>query len=304
MVNELVGIGVLHGRIRLGAKRANLKELSRVVREILETREPPLDRPEIIALPPYPLTGPVIGYYPEQRLQFHVRSSAERIGKGSSSLAGLVKIAVENRVDLIAGPFIERAGPHLFVTLAYIDKYGGLTAKYRKIGVTSQEYRYSIRPGREPGVFISPSGIRIGVFIDEDLAYPEVFRALQRSNVNIIIGFMLPYLSDYFRLVQDDNHMITMERGPIESFLEVRSRETGLPIILVGGVVESTNSKGTMAYMDTIPVEPDVGIVRDKVKSVDSTTSLLHVTVSVRHSRPRPLDQRAATLYRRYVASK
>jgi hypothetical protein len=96
----------------------------------------------------------------------------------------------------------------------------------------------------------------------------------------------------------DENQMITMEKTPIYNFLSVRARETGLPIILVGGVVESGNS-GSLAYMDTVPVEPEFGVIEDRAKSVNDANSILLVDVDIRHSRALPINRRITAIYKK-----
>ncbi|MCE4624642.1 MAG: carbon-nitrogen hydrolase family protein [Desulfurococcales archaeon] len=300
MRDSLVSIAVLHSRIRLGAKRANFRSLKRAIVEISEYQKS--RKIDIVVLPPYPFTGPIIGYYPSHRTNSHIRSNAERLGGSISPhsvLGSLLWLAANLGIEIVVGPIVERAGPRLYITAFYVDRLGNITGKYRKIAVTLEEKRNGINPGKDVGVFTSSStGAKIGVFVDEDLAYPEIFRLIQHKGVNIIIGFMLPYVSEKFKLIQDSNNMLTMENDIIRSFLTVRSRETGVPIVLVGGVVESI-SNNMMAYMDTIPVEPDIGVVDEMVKTVKDVGSLLLIDVDVDHSRPTPIDPKIASMYRK-----
>ena len=283
MRDSLVSIAVLHSRIRLGAKRANFRSLKRAIVEISEYQKS--RKIDIVVLPPYPFTGPIIGYYPSHRTNSHIRSNAERLGGSISPhsvLGNLLWLAANLGIEIVVGPIVERAGPRLYITAFYVDRLGNITGKYRKIAVTLEEKRNGINPGKDVGVFTSSStGAKIGVFVDEDLAYPEIFRLIQHKGVNIIIGFMLPMGNDVIR-----------------SFLTVRSRETGIPIVLVGGVVESI-SNNMMAYMDTIPVEPDIGVVDEMVKTVKDVGSLLLIDVDVDHSRPTPIDPKIASMYRK-----
>jgi len=294
-----VNLLIIHGRVRLGARYSNMRYIKRVVTETLENIDKSVD---VIVLPPYPLTGPVIGYVNENRIYDNIKSSADMLSQktvSNKTMEFLVRLARDHDVSIITGPLFERAGPRLYVTSLYIDRFGSLVAKYRKIGVTRLEREHNIHPGSEPGVFIlGPQQARIGVFIDEDLAYPEIFRSLQAEGVNIILGFMLPYVSDYFKIVTDEQKKMTMDEETIVKFLEVRSRETGVPIVLVGGIVEASNhSYG--AYMRTIPVEPDVGAILDKAKGPADPNQYMLVEVDIRTSRPRPLYEKAAGLCKR-----
>ena len=303
MSERLVKIVLMHWKIRLAARRYNLSYLERKVRELMEN-EAGDARPDVLVLPPYPLTGPVIGYYRQSQLRNHLRNSAEMLGR-RNSLIHLSRLASELGVDIVVGPVIERAGPRLYVTVAHIDRTGSLAGKYRKLAVTSEERKLGISPGQAPGIFTIRRRFRLGVFVDEDLAYPEVFRMLQAGTVNFIVGFMLPYPSDYFELKHDSNKMLTMDRKYIDSMLVSRARETGVPMILLGGVVESTSNRiDAMAYMDTIPVEPDVGLVEDRVKSVDRAPSFLTVDVDTAHSVPNTLDIKIAEVYLKFIKTR
>ena len=299
-MSDKINILIIHGKIRLGAKLSNMRALRRYINEVFSDIDKTID---LIVLPPFPFTGPVIGYYTgEKRIRDHLRAAAEILSRkmlSSRVLEFLMKLARDYDVSIITGPMIERAGPRLYITSLHIDRYGDLVGKYRKIAVTKTEEAYGINPGKEPGIFvIGTSRARIGVFIDEDLAYGEIFRYMQANDANIIIGFMLPYVSDYFKLVTDENHMMTMEEDPIREFLGVRSRETGLPIVLVGGTVES-NANPYYAYTRTLPVEPDIGLIETAARGPRDGMSTITMEVNTRTSKPRPLNRRTADLCKR-----
>ncbi len=295
-------IGVIHGRIKLGAKRVNIRKLKSLVSSLVDDY-----KVDLVVLPPYPFTGPVINYYTPNRLKHAISNYSERISRrlsGSSTLIYPIDWAVRFGVNILVGPVIERAGPRLYISSILIDDYGSIVAKYRKMSLTQDEIRYGINRGKEPGVFhISSKNAKIGVFIDEDLAYPEVFRLMQKYEVNLVIGFMLPYPSQFFKLSRELDHIMTMDRSLVETFLAVRSREIGIPIILVGGIVEDVGNHGKLAYMNTIPVEPDVGVIQEKEKGLEEIDSVFIVDVDVRHSKSYPLNKNVIEMTKKLCKS-
>ena len=136
---------------------------------------------------------------------------------------------------------------------------------------------------------------RIGVFVEDDLGLSEMFRFYQFYNVNLIVGFMLPYQSKYFRQSSiPDGNILTMDLAPIEAFLTVRSIETGIPIILVGGGVEGNHGDrgGLVAFMPTIPTDPEYGVAKSRIKDIDDldNSPRMIIDLNVDASRPRKVE--------------
>lgn len=296
-----VRIGVLHSSIRLGTKRSNTSRINRYVERLVSER-PEID---VIVLPPYPITGPVVGYYPKDQMRSKIKEFAERINPrdlGRSSVGALAKIAVNYGKYLIAGPLLERAGPKVYVTTIVINPHGNIVGKYRKIALTDAEREAGLSAGKDVEI-VEIKGARLGLFTDEDLAMPEVFRMMQQRGVNMIIGTMLPYISDYFSM-ENVEGVATMRVVDLESFLMVRSREVGVPIILVGGFVEG-NPRGVnagygyperpyIAFNSSIPVDPDTGVIREKVYGQKDHNSYFIVEINSSTNKPRPLPDAAA----------
>ncbi len=287
-------IAILHSRVKIGAKRGNLRRMNLLIKSVLNNRSDV----DVVVLPSYPISGPVIGYYPPNRIKNAVKHLAERISnKGSAigpSIGTLLKWSTEYGIHIIAGPIIERAGPKLYLAAIHISPMGGVEAKYRKISLTRSERDAGLSPGKSIEVFEVKGKGSVGIFIDEDLGYPEIFRAIQSREVNIILGFMLPYDSSYFRMVNDgETGLLTMDLDSVLEFLAVRSRETGLPIILVGGGVEGGHggNHGSIAFMPTIPAEPDIGVVRDRILDYNRLDSDMVIDIDTVMSRPRALDR-------------
>ncbi len=295
-----VRIGIIHASIKLGTKRSNTSRISRYVENLVNER-PEVD---VVVLPPYPITGPVIGYYPRDQLPTKIRELAERISQrelGKVSVNALARIASKHGKYIVAGPLLERAGPKVYITTVVIDPKGSIIGKYRKITLTSAERDAGISSGKDVEV-LDIKGVKLGVFVDEDLATPEIFRMMQQRGVNIILGTMLPYISDVFS-IESYEGVSTMKLSDIESFLVVRSKEVGVPLLLVGGFVEGNRmatpsqrepsyaERPYIAFTNTIPVDPDTGVIKDKVYGEKELNSYLVVEINSSTNKPRPLPE-------------
>lgn len=292
MISLNIKIGIIHDKVKLGAKRTNMKRLYEKVSSLVRER-----RVNVVVLPSYPITGPIIGYYPPNRLSHAIRNYAERMSERGTTVsqgtASLLRWSEELGVYIVAGPIIERAGPRLYSTVIVTSPKGTIVGKYRKIGITRDEAAAGLSSGRSISVISINGRARLGLFIDDDLAYPEIFRMMQLEEANIIIGFMMPYHSEYFRMTRYyDSDILTMDESNIGEFLSVRARETGLPIILVGGAVNGLGSshETSIAFMPTIPAEPDIGVVKDKILRYEDLGGIpMLLEVNAINSRPRRL---------------
>lgn len=287
-------VAIVHSKVKLQAKRANLRRIHAMLTTLIEDERANIDA---VVTPPYPLTGPIAGYLPSSRSTKAVKNLAERITLAGSSIghgvSQLVRFSEEDGIHLIAGPIIERAGPRLYMTVVHISPRGMIEAKYRKISLSKAEIEAGISPGKDLTVFNIGKG-RIGVFVEDDLGLPEMFRYYQMYNVNLIVGYMLPYQSRYFRQDTLDGNVLTMELGSVKSFLTVRSIETGIPVVLVGGGVEGNhgNQGGLVAFMHTIPTDPEYGVAESRIKDADDldNSPRMIIDLDVNASRPRRLE--------------
>lgn len=256
-----VTFGVAFHRVRMGALRTNSARISESLRNLLGSGDGRID---VYVTPPYPLTGPVVGYYPsQQRTRSMLSNSVERFNRngGGRTSTTLRRIAMQAGVPILAGPVLERAGPKTYVTAFLVSEQGEIVAKYRKIAVTKSERMHNISEGKEVTVF-DVAGARVGVFIDEDLVVPEIFRVFQALKVNIVVGFMLPYESDYFRReTMNAPALETMNIEEVKAFLYSYAKMLGVPIVLVGGVVEDLSGRMDVAFMPPMIAEPELGRV-------------------------------------------
>ncbi len=292
-----VRLAIVHTRLRLGYRRVNMRKLNKAFMEARDVKGA-----EIVLLPAYPLLGPVIGYYPEQKARHYLRSFAERLSgpRESHTISVLSRLASSYGVEVIGGPIIERAGPRLYLTAFHIDSNGILRGKYRKIMVTKAEKDLGISSGKTATVFETESGLRVGIFLDEDLLSPEVFRYMQFDDPMIMVGTMLPYESDYIKseFLRGLESVKTMNIDAVKSLLWSRALESGLPIVLVGGAVESPTFGVDVAFMPSIITDPEIGITDKLIKGYDDLDEVFIVEVDPRVSRAKRCEGSCMNIFK------
>jgi predicted amidohydrolase len=273
-------ITVLHTRIRLGARRTNTKHILELASKALSERQV-----DVLVLPAYPITGPIVGYYADQKVPSILKGFAERISESemqlSPTLSIVSKVSEEYGVYVIAGPLVERAGPRLYLTTIVVGPNGRLIGKYRKVALTKKERESGLTPGKDVLVFdIVRSNLRVGVYIDEDINYPEVLRSLSYRGADVVIGTMLPFQSGFIRMRSEQgNGILTLDNEQVAELLDVRTRENNFSAILVGGAVEGSNGLGYVAFMPTMIAEPESGVIKDRVRLFDDLDIPVYVEV-------------------------
>jgi len=292
-----VRLAIVHARLRLGYRRVNMRKLNKAFMEARDVKGA-----EIILLPAYPLLGPVIGYYPEQKAKHYLRSYAERLSgpRESHTISVLSRLASSYGVEVIGGPIIERAGPRLYLTAFHIDNNGILRGRYRKIMVTKAEKDLGISYGKTAAVFETENRLRIGIFLDEDLLSPEVFRYIQFDDPMIMVGTMLPYESDYIKsgFLEGLESIKTMNLDAVKSLLWSRALESGLPIVLIGGAVESPTFGVDVAFMPSIITDPEIGITDKLIKGYDDLDEVFIVEVDPRVSRAKRCEDSCMNIFK------
>jgi Predicted amidohydrolase len=287
-----VTIGIIHEGVKLDAKRSNVKKLEEAINRLIREH----GNVKVVVLPAYPFTGPLSAYEPSKVRRF-VWSNAERVPAGpaksrhASVVTTMSRWSSEYNIYIVGGPIVERAGPKIYLTIMATSPKGEVVGRYRKISLNKLEEEAGISSGRLPGLIrLEKLDVTIGVFVEDDIAYPELFRLMQVEGANIVLGFALPCQSTFLgdiKQVGPNTFSMDLEIGT--SFLVVRSKEIGLPIILVGGAVEASGSRERLYTMPTIPVEPDIGVLRDRIKDVEDLGTNLIVEVDTAISKPRPL---------------
>lgn len=94
-------------------------------------------------------------------------------------------LASKYHIDIVPGSITEGDARGLFNTTCYIDRGGEILGRYRKVNLWLPERSY-ITPGSDISVFDTRFG-RVGLIICWDLMFPEVFRALVKEKVEIVI---------------------------------------------------------------------------------------------------------------------
>lgn len=94
-------------------------------------------------------------------------------------------LAAQYSIDLVPGSIIEGNGTGLYNTTYYIDSAGEIRARYQKVNLWLPERSY-ITAGSGTPVFNTRFG-KIGLIICWDLIFPEIFRAMVRQDVDIVI---------------------------------------------------------------------------------------------------------------------
>jgi predicted amidohydrolase len=260
---DVIRLAIIHGKIRYQARRQNIHKLSASIEEAMSKEEPP----QLLILPPYPLTGPLIGYNNHERTMRYIKNNAERINEKGYTTQFIWQRMAPYMANVLAGPIIERAGPKLFNTILLIDQDHHRVLRYRKISVSPMEMKYRINPGKEPGLLSmpGPGGVerKIGVFIENDIIHPEIFRILALMGAWVIIGSILPlpYMEPLVTTEESGDLIYSVNTSLLEAFASVRAMETGVPVIIVGGILENLHGE-LMAESPTIIADPELGVVK------------------------------------------
>src|SRR6266704_2547056 len=90
------------------------------------------------------------------------------------------KLASKYHIDIVPGSIIEGDLTDLYNTTYYIDRSGEIQGRYRIVNLWFPERSYIV------SVFDNRCG-RVGLIICWDLMFPEVFRAMVKERVEIVI---------------------------------------------------------------------------------------------------------------------
>jgi predicted amidohydrolase len=150
------------------------------------------DRPRLIALPE--IWSCLGGDYPTKLSQGEALPSPGSTEDAGPAFTFLQNIAREHGIYVHGGSIGERVGDRLFNTTLVFDPNGDEIARYRKIHLFDVDapdgagYRESEEYG--PGdslVTYEVDGIKVGCAICYDLRFPEMFLALRRAGVELIV---------------------------------------------------------------------------------------------------------------------
>jgi predicted amidohydrolase len=159
-------VAVVQFDIQQFAPEENLRKAERFIQAAVASQA------QMIVFPEDFVTGPLSGnkvYVDyERRYVKHFQELARQYG-----------------IDIVPGSVIEGDANGWFNTSYYIDKTGAIRGRYQKLNLWLPERSY-ITPGNEVAVFTTDCG-KVGLMICWDLMFPEMFRAMVRQDVEIVI---------------------------------------------------------------------------------------------------------------------
>jgi predicted amidohydrolase len=123
--------------------------------------------------------------FPEDFIMGPLSGKSEYADYDGQYIKFFQRLASKYHIDIVPGSIIEGDSSDLFNTTYYIDRSGDIQGRYRKVNLWLPERSY-ITPGRNVSVFDTRFG-RVGLIICWDLMFPEVFRAMVKEMVGIVI---------------------------------------------------------------------------------------------------------------------
>ncbi len=206
-------IALIHGRTKIFARKHNVEKIRRWIRIARAYGA------RVVVLPPYFNTGPVLEYTDLSKRRY-VKRLFEQVK--DHSIQVMRGLALTEAVSIIIPAFLEKAGSHYYVSSLFIGRDGSIKCRNKKMVISNIEDYYNIVTGKEVNVFKTRVG-SIGVIINEEILYPEIFRMylLKGCTLYVITLNPLSYKYTYITYV-------------------ARSRvsENGLPVIIQGNIIE------------------------------------------------------------------
>ncbi len=259
-MGEEVNVAVLHGSIR--ATRSgpsyshNNHHLISLFHEFLDASREAGHPLHLLVSTAYPATGNIPSYVGDnERARNRIATRAMMLNPKTMSqgspVRGLMRLSIKYGVNILYGPVYEVAGPRNYVTVVNI-RPDGVLEKYRKIMLTPREEALGLHRGKTPGVFLirDPMGTalaKVGVFIDEDIFSPLIFRYFSLEKVDLVIGFMMPYESRFFPPPLESGGIVYMRQCLLDKIITTRAVDAGVPLVLVGGVLNIFSSYRRLA---------------------------------------------------------
>ncbi len=270
-MDRTLTIAVYHGRVKATphgpAFNNNTQYIQRVIHQFADEILPEAGHVDLLVLHAYPSTGNIPGYVEGDDLareKIRQRSLILNPTAATSSnpLHMILSESARLGVNILYGPVYEVAGPRYYVTTALVTPEGEVY-KYRRLCLTPRERRLGLSPGNEPVVFtITRDGRvvgRIGVFSDMDLACPELFRSYRIMGVDVILGHAMPSPGQVVPLVEE-GQVVTYEPCMLDKLVTVRAMDSGVPLVLVGGVLNIVGAGGRLVakhWAPTVIVDPE-----------------------------------------------
>ncbi len=150
------------------------------------------------------------------------------------------RLASKYHIDIVPGSIIEGNSSGLFNTTYYIDRSGEIQGWYRKVNLWLPERSY-ITPGSNASVFDTRFG-RVGLIICWDLMFPEVFRAMIKERVEIVI---CPSYWCYEDAGKGIMHDPDSEVKLVNALCITRAFENEIILVYANAAGRSTNEENT-----------------------------------------------------------
>ncbi len=235
-------VALIHLRLKLLARRSNLEKARKLVRDAV------MRGAKVAVLPAFVNTGAFFLHYPQSRSKVITRNYAEHIPGATTEYFSMV--AIENSAYIVLGPIVERAGPRLFLSTVVIAPNGAILAKYRKISLNHIDTSLGISSGRQT-IIMNELKRPIGILSEDDLYYPEIARSLILNGATALITSLRP---------GEDPKRVKL-------LLQTRSIENNVPILAVGGMLETVDRA---FEIPTIVIDPQNGIVEELEEPKDT----------------------------------
>lgn len=210
-------IAIAHVLLKVGSRKINYERVKKCVQEAREKGA------QAVLIPSMFNVGAFQTIYTVSQAKEIAKNVAEKIPSGQSSNL-LIRLASSSNTFILAGPIIERAGPKLFLTSMLVSPSGVVLARYRKIAVNTIDRALGITPGRHPNIVSLKE--RFGLLLEHDIWFPEIARMAVLGGANFLIAFS--------RIGEPNN-------DKLERVGEARSLENNVPIVVVGGALESAD---------------------------------------------------------------
>jgi predicted amidohydrolase len=183
-----------------------------------------IDRAEadLLVLPELALTG----YLFRDRAELCALAEEPR---RSASVAALVDSCRRNRCFILTG-FAEKCGPRVYNSALLVGGRG-VVATYRKLHLFNEEKRY-FDPGNLPLTVQRVAGVRLGIMICFDWAFPEASRTLALAGAEVLClpaNLVLPFAQAAMvtRAIENGVYTVIVNRIGEERRPQGRVRFTG-----------------------------------------------------------------------------
>ena len=176
--------------------------------------------------------------FPEDFITGPVRGKKEFVDFKSKYRNHFQNLARKYKIDIVAGSWIEGRRTGRYNTCYYIDSGGKARGTYRKINLWLTE-RWYLAHGNKICVFNTKYG-KAGLAICWDLAFPEIFRKMDRKGVKIVSCPSLWYLTEKGKVYEN-----YAENRHVDALCTARAFENEIILVYCGAVGQIKNGKYT-----------------------------------------------------------